>query len=79
MYGHEGMIWGFGGLWMIFFWIVIIIGIIFLVKWLVGQGRPEGMTAPREESSLDILKKRYARGEIDKREFEQKKKDLTGS
>lgn len=79
MYGHEGMMWGFGGWWMIFFWIIIIIGIIFLIKWLVGQGRPEGRISPREESALDILKKRYARGEIDKQEFGQKKKDLTGS
>ncbi len=79
MYGHEGMMCGFGGWWMIFFWIIIIIGIIFLVKWLVAQGRPDSKTAPTEESPLDILKKRYARGEITKEEFEQKKKDLTGS
>ena len=79
MFGHEGMMWGCGGWWMIIFWIIVIIGIVFLVKWLVGQGRTDRQASGKEESPLDILKKRYARGEIDKEEFEQKKKDLTGS
>ncbi len=56
------------------FWIAIIVGIIFLVKWIVQQSRPG--EKKREENPLEILKKRYARGEIDKEEFEQKKKDL---
>ncbi len=63
-----------GGGFMWIFWIAIIVGIIFLVKWIVMQSRPGEQK--HEESSLEILKKRYARGEIDKEEFEQKKKDL---
>ena len=78
MFGHEGMMWGFGGWWMIFFWIIIIIGVIFLVKWLVAQTRTDTQATQKEESPLDILKKRYAKGEITKEEFEQKKKDLLG-
>jgi putative membrane protein len=76
MFGHEEMMWGFGGWWMMIFWILVIIGIVFLVKWLVEQGRTDRQTSQKEESPLDILKKRYAKGEIDKEEFEQKKKDL---
>ncbi len=70
MWGNQGFMGGF--MWI--FWIAIIVGIIFLVKWRVMQCRPGGQQ--REESPLEILKKRYARGEIDKEEFEQKKKDL---
>ncbi|MFQ6032847.1 MAG: SHOCT domain-containing protein [Candidatus Zixiibacteriota bacterium] len=76
MWGHEEMMWGFGGWFMMVFWIVVIVGIVFLVKWLIQPGRTGGQAPQKEETPLDILKKRYARGEIDKEEFEQKKKDL---
>jgi putative membrane protein len=70
MWGNQG----FMGVFMWIFWIAVIVGIIFLVKWIVMQSRTGEQK--REESSLEILKKRYARGEIDKDEFEQKKKVL---
>ena len=79
MWGHEGMTCGLGGWGMMIFWIMVVIGIIFLVRWLVGQGRKGREVPPREESALDILEKRYAKGEIDREEFERKKRDLTGS
>ena len=79
MWGHDQMMWGFGGWGMIIIWIAVIVGIVFLVKWLVEQGRTGVGTSEKEESALDVLKKRYAKGEIDKEEFEQKKKDLTDS
>ena len=60
---------------MLIFWIIIIVGIVFLVVWLVNQNTRK--TPPSsEKSALDILKERYARGEISKNEFEEKKKDL---
>lgn len=75
-----GMVgWGFGGFGMIFmllFWALIIVGIALVVKWLVEQGRPEGRPGSGGESALEILKKRYARGEIDKEEFDVKMRDL---
>jgi putative membrane protein len=79
-WGHgPGMMgeWGwFGGILMVIFWIAVIIGIIFLIRWLVQSTSGGGHGARSEESAMEILKKRYARGEIDKKEFEQKKKDL---
>jgi putative membrane protein len=75
MGGGYGGGW-FGGIFMVIFWIAVIIGIIFLIRWLVQSTSAGGHGARSEEAALDILKKRYARGEIDKKEFEQKKKDL---
>ena len=69
--------WGwFGGIFMVIFWTAVIVGIIFLIRWLVQSTSAGGHGARSEESAMEILKKRYARGEIDKKEFEQKKKDL---
>ncbi|MFW6428575.1 MAG: SHOCT domain-containing protein [Desulfosalsimonas sp.] len=71
-----GMGW-FGGIFMIAFWILVIIGLVLLIKWLLVQtrsGDSSGSNAP--SSALEILRERYARGEIDKKEFEEKKKDL---
>jgi len=68
-YGMMG-----GGMWILglIFWILIIIGLILLIKYLwEGAGTRRG-----EESALEVLKKRYARGDITKEEFEEKKKDL---
>ena len=70
-----GMGW-FGGIFMVAFWIAVIVGIIFLIRWLIVSAKGEGGGAKAGESALEILKRRYARGEIDKKEFEQKKKDL---
>lgn len=71
------MMWGgygFMGVFMWIFWILVIVGVVFLVKWIVLQGKQSQPS--HEENPLDILKRRYARGEINKEEFEQKKKDL---
>lgn len=79
---HPGMMdgWGmgwFGGIFMIVFWILIIVGLVFLIKWLVQSSRDSsGGPAKPTSRALHILEERYARGEIDKQEFLDKKKDL---
>lgn len=62
-------------LFMLLLWIITIVGIVFVVKWVLDQTVTRQRETP-EDSALDILNKRYARGEINKEEYEEKKKDL---
>ena len=71
-FGGYGM--GFvGWIFMLLFWGLIIVGLVLVVRWLWDQGRPGtgGADSPQE-----ILKRRYARGEISKEEFDRMKQDL---
>lgn len=70
----DGWGMGFGGIGMILFWAPVIIGVVVLARWLVSG--PSGGGSSREKTALDILKERYARGEIEREEFERKKRDL---
>src|SRR3989344_4252648 len=64
---------GFGWIFMIVFWGLVIWAIVALIRWLTSQSHG---TNTHGKSALEILQERYARGEIDKQEFETKKKDL---
>src|SRR3990172_8175262 len=70
---------GFGWIFMLVFWGFIIWMIVSLIRGNFGGGHMRGHSHgndTNEKSPLEILKDRYAKGEIDKREFEEKKKDL---
>ena len=73
MYWNHDMMGWFGGFGMIFFWAVLIIVIIVLFRLLTTKtdGRPG-----HRETPLEILERRYASVEIDKAEFDEKKRDL---
>jgi len=76
--GMMGGTWGWvGGIFMILFWILIVAAIVFFIRSFLTSGRiGRGPSSAGSESALDILKKRYARGEIDKEEYESIKSDL---
>lgn len=74
-YGFPIFFGGFGFIIMIAFWSLVIWGVITLIKGGIGNSQSYKNDI-REKSALDILKERYAKGEIDKDEFDEKKKDL---
>ena len=67
--------WGFGMVGMLLWWVLIILGIVLLTKWIFSGSAGRGERGSPDRS-FEILKERYARGEIDKKEFEEKKRDL---
>lgn len=88
MMGWGGMpFYGFfGGIISIVFWVLIVIAIVYLIKYLVWGGdhhrkmwmeeKMRMMKMRKGDSAMAILKERYAKGEIDKKEFEEKIKEL---
>jgi len=75
--GDWGYGWGILGMThMVLWWILLLLGIILLAKWLFA-GFPGNQRASRRRA-LEILEERYARGEIEREEFESKKRDLNG-
>ncbi len=67
---------GFGGSVMWLFWIVLLILAVWIIRAAITSG---DNILEKGKSAQDILKERYAKGEIDQHEFEQKRKALGGS
>ena len=71
---HPMWWWGWGMIAMMFlFWVLFVVGLIVGIRWLIGKGNEQ-----KQDSAIEILRQRYARGEINKEEFEAKRKDLGG-
>lgn len=71
-WGYYGTGMGFGWLFMVIFWGLVVFGVIYLITLIVKGGEKKSQA----DSALDILKKRYARGELSREEFEKMKEDL---
>jgi putative membrane protein len=74
--GHHGMMGGSMGFVMIIFWIVLIGAFALLVSGAVNGFRGSKSNGKDAPNALEILQQRYARGEIDKEEYEAKRLDL---
>ena len=78
--GFGGMMTGpgyiFGGLVMMFLWLLFLAAVGALIYAILQGWKTRASGYPVQETPMDILKKRYARGEITKEEYEQTKKDL---
>jgi putative membrane protein len=76
-WGGHGVFGPFG----MIIWLVILIAVIAAVIWALRSLSSTGIQAPasgRHSPSLDVLEERYARGEINRDEYLQKKRDITG-
>lgn len=67
--------WGWGWIMMGLFWALVVLGIVALVRWLAAQGGSHSRSA---ESALEILRRRYAGGEISQEDFRRMKEDILG-
>lgn len=77
-YWHDGWTWGWGhmfvgSLMMVIFWAVIIAAILLILRWLVGDSRRSDRHVAPRNNALEILRERFARGEIDKEEYEERR------
>jgi putative membrane protein len=73
--------WGWGGtifglIMSIVFFAVAAAAVVPLVRWLVGRGHGGALHGPPGNTPQDILKERFAKGEIDKEEFEERRRVL---
>ena len=85
-YGMMGGGFGYGPgpigmiIWVVIL-IAVVVGVIWLVRSLTGTGHHHmmmGPPGPRRSPGLDVLEERYAKGEIPREEYLEKKKDITG-
>jgi putative membrane protein len=76
MMGDWGMGW-FGMIVVLSFWVIVVAGTVYFIRWLVQKTDSRGHSGGGPDSqAIEILKERYARGEITREEFASMKSDL---
>ena len=63
---------------MLIFWVIVIIGLGFLIKWLIPTTNEEQHVICGGPNALGILRDHYAKGEITRKDFGQMKNNITG-
>ncbi len=74
-FGYGGMM--FGGFFMLAFWVLVIVGVIWLVLTLTRSGQSV-VSSSSTAKPIDVLRERYAKGEITKEQYEEMKRELGG-
>lgn len=75
MPGHDSMYFGGIGMWLL--WLIVIVVAILIVRVIVAGGSAAtGTRQKQDETPLEILRKRYARGEIDETEYNRRREEL---
>jgi len=72
MIGNYPAYYGYNSFWNIL-WLIFLIGVIVLIIWLIYKFTKKGKES---ETPINILQKRYAKGEINKKQFDEMKKEL---
>ena len=72
-WGMMGGWGGFGWLWMVLWWALIVAGSVVLVRWFSARAAED--EKPRGKA-LDLLRERYARGELERETYERMRRDL---
>jgi len=86
-FGGFGGFGGFGAGWLypiagvaiiVLFWGLVVAAIVLAVRWLIRADRRGRSEGPANPDALEILRQRYARGEIDEAEYERRRQVLRG-
>jgi putative membrane protein len=67
-----------GGFAMVVFWVLVIMLVVLAVRWFSASGPRRDDAMPADKTPLQILQERYARGEIEKDEYEERRRTLGG-
>jgi putative membrane protein len=76
--GGMPILWLVGVLIIVLFWALVIAAIVLAIRWLIRADRRGSHEGPATPDALEILRQRYARGEIDEAEYERRQTVLKG-